>query len=291
MSLMRAFPFLLREALINLRRHGLMTVAAITTIAVALLLVGAFYTSFLQLRALSARTVDAFEMRVFCRPKLTDDALKQTELRLRGLSGVAQVTYRSRDEAFADAAKSLPIDTEGLPNLMPDTFVVKLRSAAQAPKLATTIRSWQAEVENVDVPEEELKAVVKIAGFVRTLGLLGGALLLFGALVVVVNTIRLSVFSRRREIQIMKIIGATPGFIRLPMLFEGLIHGVLGGVFATLALIGLLRYTDTLVTAIPLIASYLQPVNLPTLAGVLIGGGGLLGAGGAALSVRRYLAL
>ena len=145
------------------------------------------------------------------------------------------------------------------------------------------------EVENVDVPEEELKVVVRLADFIRNLGLLGGALLLFGALVVVVNTIRLSVFSRRREIQIMKIVGATPGFIRLPMLMEGLIHGVAGALIATLALSGLLRYTDTLTAAIPLLASYLEPVNLPRLAGVLVAGGGLLGAGGAWLSLYWYL--
>ncbi|MCX6365702.1 MAG: permease-like cell division protein FtsX [Armatimonadetes bacterium] len=285
----RAFPFLFREALINLRRHGLMTVAAITTIAVALTLVGSFSLTFSQLRTMSRRTVDAFEMRVFCRPEITRERLDETEAKLRELPGVAEVTYRSRDDAFADAAKSLPIDTVGLPNLMPDTFVVKLRSAERASTTASTIRSWQGDVENVDVPEEELKVVLRLADFIRNLGLLGGALLLFGALVVVVNTIRLSVFSRRREIQIMKIVGATPGFIRLPMLIEGLIHGVVGGLLAALALIALLRYTDTLTVAIPLLASYLEPVNLPLLAISLVSGGGFLGATGAWLSLSRYL--
>ena len=266
-----------------------MTVAAITTIGVALTLIGAFYLTFTQLRTMSRRTVDAFEMRVFCRPNLPTEKLRSVQENLLALPGVADVRYRSKEDAFADAAKSLPIDTEGLPNLMPDTFVVKLRSAEGTVGTASTIRSWTGEVENVDVPEEELKVVLRLADFIRNLGLLGGALLLFGALVVVVNTIRLSVFSRRREIQIMKIVGATPGFIRLPMLMEGLIHGVLGAVLASLALSGLLRYTDTLTTAIPLLASYLEPIALPSFVGVLIAGGGLLGAGGAWLSLHRYL--
>ncbi len=285
----RALPFLLREAWVNLRRHGLMTVAAITTIGVALTLIGAFYLTFTQLRTMSRRTVDAFEMRVFCRPKLSSARLRNVQEKLLTLPGVADVRYRSKEDAFADAAKSLPIDTEGLPNLMPDTFVVKLRSAEGTAATAATIRGWMGEVDNVDVPEEELKVVLRLADFIRNLGLLGGALLLFGALVVVVNTIRLSVFSRRREIQIMKIVGATPGFIRLPMLIEGLIHGVLGAVLASLALSGLLRYTDTLTAAIPLLASYLEPIALPSFVGVLIVGGGLLGAGGAWLSLHRYL--
>jgi cell division transport system permease protein len=286
---MRAFPFLLSEALINLRRHGLMTLAALTTIGVSLTLIGAFYVTFSQLRTMSRRTVDAFEMRVFCRPEIGEERLKETETRLQGLPGVASVTYRSKDDAFADAAKSLPIDTAGLPNLMPDTFVVKLRSAEQTVATAATIRSWMGEVENVDVPEEELKVVVRLADFIRNLGLLGGALLLLGALVVVVNTIRLSVFSRRREIQIMKIVGATPGFIRLPMLIEGLVHGLGGALLATLGLWSLLRYTDTLTAAIPLLASYLEPIPLPKLAATLLAGGSLLGMGGAWVSMRRYL--
>ena len=286
---MRAFPFLLREALINLRRHGLMTVAAITTIGVALTLVGAFYLMFMQVQTISHRTIDACEMRVFCRAELTPEALKETERKLRALPGVTSVVYRSKDEAFADAAKSLPIDMAGLPNLMPDTFVVKLQRAEQASPNAAAIRAWSAEVENVDVPEEELKAVMRIAAFLRTIGLLGGALLLFGALVVIVNTIRLSVFARRREIKIMQIIGATSGFIRLPMLLEGLIHGIAGGLLATGGLAALVRYTDQLLLQIPLLTRYLEPVSLLHLGGLLLLSGCLLGAGGAAFSLHRYL--
>lgn len=286
---MQALTFLLREALINLRRHGLMTVAAITTIGVALTLVGSFYLSFLQIRALSQRTVDAFEMRVFCRPDLTPETLQATEAKLKALPGVAHVAYRSKGEAFADATRNYPIDTAGLPNLMPDTFVVKLRRPEQASPTAAEIRNWKEEVETVEVPEDDLKVVLQLTHFIQTLGLLGGLLLLFGALVVVVNTIRLSVFSRRREIKIMQIIGATPWFIRLPMLFEGLIHGLMGGGLAFLALIALVRYTNQLLLQIPLLASYLTPVALPPLAAFLLIGGSLLGSAGAALSVHRYL--
>lgn len=286
---MQALLFLLREALINLRRHGLMTVAAITTIGVALTLVGSFYLSFVQIRALSQRTVDAFEMRVFCRPDLTPETLQATEAKLKTLPGVARVAYRSKGEAFADATKNYPIDTAGLPNLMPDTFVVKLRSPEQASPTATEIRNWKEEVETVEVPEDDLKVVLQLTHFIQTLGLLGGLLLLFGALVVVVNTIRLSVFSRRREIKIMQIIGATPWFIRLPMLCEGLLHGLMGGGLAFLALIALVRYTNQLLLQIPLLASYLTPVALPPLAAFLLIGGSLLGSAGAALSVHRYL--
>jgi cell division transport system permease protein len=286
---MRSIPFLLREALINLRRHGLMTVAAVTTIGVALTLVGAFVLTFQQITAMSKRTVDAFEMRVFCRREIEKDRVKTLEKRLGKLPEVASVEYRASKDAFADATKHLPIDTEGIPNLMPDTFVVKLTDASAGPKVAEIVRGWKPEIENVDLPEEEMKVVVKLVAFLRTLGGIGGILLLFGALVVVMNTIRLSVFSRRREIKIMQIVGAKPWFIRLPMLIEGLIHGLLGGLIATLALFVLRHYTDQLALQIPLIASYTVAFDLASFGGGLLGTGALLGVIGSFLSVHRYL--
>lgn len=287
---MRALPFLLKEALVNLRRHRLMTAAAITTIAAALTLFGAFALAFHQVQTLLGHSIDAFEVRVFSRPGLRSGDLSALTARLRALPEVASVTYLPREQAFAEAARDLPIDTAGIPNVFPDTFVLKLRSAAQAPQVARTIRGWRREVENLDLPEQEMHTLVKIAGFVRTLGALLGTLLLLGTLVVVANTIRLSVFSRRREIRIMQIVGATPWFIRLPLLIEGLIHGAAGGAAAALLLTGGVRYVDSqIVRDIPLIAAHAAPVDLLRLGLWLTAGGVALGVGGSLLSIRRYL--
>ena len=87
----------------------------------------------------------------------------------------------------------------------------------------------------------------------------------------------------------MQIIGATSGFIRLPMLLEGLIHGIAGGLLATGGLAALVRYTDQLLLQIPLLTRYLEPVSLLHLGGLLLLSGCLLGAGGAAFSLHRYL--
>lgn len=286
---MRALPFLIREAFVNLRRHGVMTVAAISTLAVALTLCGAFALTFVQLRHLAGRSVDAFEMRVFCRTDAAPEALQATGERLRALPGVARVTFIPREQAFAEQTRNLPIDTQGIPNVFPHTFVVKLSDSEAAGPVAAQVRAWHGDIESVDVPETELRLMVRIAALLRNLGLVGGALLLAGALLVVMNTIRLSVFARQREIQIMRIVGATAGFIRLPMVIEGILHGLAGGLVAGGLLYLTGRAVERLTSQIGFLASNVAPVDWVGTGLWLTAGGVALGATGSLLALRRYL--
>jgi cell division transport system permease protein len=287
---MRSFFFLIGEAFINLRRHGLMTVAAVTTIAVTLCLLGAFALTFYQMHVATNRAAGEFEMHVFCREQVKKDQIPGIEQRLKEIPGVASVRYLSKEQAFAEYTKGLPIDTQGIPNRFNETFVVKLSDPKRAAEVASTVRSWHGEVQEVSLPEAEMGGVLKIMDFLRMLGVVGGALLLFGALLVVSNTIRISVFTRRREIKIMQIVGATPWFIRLPLFFEGLIHGVIGGLVASLALVLIDRSTHSLISdVIPMLSRYFTRVDMAYFALVIVAAGALIGAGGSLLSIRRYL--
>jgi len=287
---MRSFFFLIREAFINLRRHGLMTVAAITTIAVTLSLLGAFGLTFYEMRMATNRAAGEFEMHVYCREQVTKDELPGIEQRLRALSGVASVRYLSKERAFAEYARDLPIDTQGIPNKFNETFVLKMSDPKRATEVASTVRGWHGEVQEVSLPEAEMGGVLKIMDFLRMLGIVGGTLLLFGALLVVSNTIRISVFTRRREIRIMQIVGATPWFIRLPLLFEGLIHGIMGGLISGLVLALIDRSTRSLVAdVIPMLSRYFTPVDMVYLGLAVAAAGSLIGVAGSLLSMRRYL--
>jgi cell division transport system permease protein len=287
---MRSLPFLIGEAFANLRRHGLMTVAAVSTIAVALALLGTFAVTFYELDTASRRAVADFEMRVFCRRELQEETVKEVGKRLRELPGVGVVQYLSSEQIWKEQTANYPIDTTGIPNQMPDTFVVKLEDAKQSDAVARAARSWTKEVEAVSVPEQELGVVSRIADFLRTLGIVGGVVLVLGALTVVSNTIRISVFSRRREIKIMQIVGAAPWFIRLPMVIEGLIHGLIGGALASVALALIGRSVGALIgEELPQLLSYGAPIDLLDIALLTLVAGALVGVMGSLLSIRRYL--
>ncbi len=282
--------FLLHEALTNFRRHGLMTMAAITTIAVSLALLGGFLLTFYQVSNAARRAVDAFEMRVFCRQEIRKEALPALKQRITALQGVASVRYLSREQIWAEQTKNYPIDTSGIPNQMPDTFVVKLSDARRATALSEEIRNWRESVDSVDLPESEMNSVLRIADFLRNVGMAGAFVLVGGALIVVSNTIRISVFARRREIKIMQLVGATPWFIRFPLLIEGMLHGLLGGALAALCLLGAGHSLGNLVREnVPMLVPYLASVDMLRFGLALALGGALLGAGGSLVSIRRYL--
>jgi len=185
--------------------------------------------------------------------------------------------------------KGLPIDTDTIPNVFPHTYVVRFDDPSSASRSAATVRGWHGDVDGVDVMEEELAMAMRIAGFLGKLGAATGLALLSGALLVVMNTIRLSVHDRRREIQIMRIVGATGAFIRLPMVLEGILHGIGAGLVAT----GLLWLTDRgmrlLAADIPLLTVGADPFDPAAVALGLVGAGVAVGAAGSLLALRRHL--
>jgi len=287
--MLRSLPFLLGEALINLRRHSLMTVAAVTGITIALSLLGAFGLAFQQIDAAATRALGEFEMRIFCAPAAPRQTGSDVASRLKGQPGVASVQFLPREEVWAEQARNYPIDTQGLPNLMPDTVVVHLSDAAEGPGLAKAVRTWPG-VDEVLLLEQEIRTLLRIADIGKAAGGICGVALLLGALAVAMNTIRLSVFTRRREIRIMQIVGASPWFIRLPLLLEGLLHGVIGGAVAAGILAGVSAYVTGLVMrTLPQFAAYGAPVDYYALTLILVGGGALLGVAASALAIRRYL--
>lgn len=287
---MRSFPFLLREALVNLKRHGLMTLAAVTTITVSLALLGAFSVTFYQIETATRHTLDSFELRVFCRAGIAPAHLARLNRQIARLPGVGTVDFLSKESIWAEQTRAYPIDTAGIPNLMNDTFVVKMADPRRGRVIAREIRGWHKEVQEVSLPEKDMGVVLRLASFVRDAGIVSAVVLLGGALIVVSNTIRISVFTRRREIKIMQLVGAAPWFIRLPLLIEGLLHGLAGGALASACLFVLGRYVGTLIRdSVPMLVPYGGSIDGWRCALALVLLGALIGASGSLLSIHRYL--
>lgn len=276
------------------RRNGLMTVAAVTTVMVALLVVGAGVLLGLNLARVAAAVEAQVEVVAFLQDGFASDGGRRIQAALAALPGVASARYVARDEALARLQTHLgdaaAFDDLVKTNPLPDSVELQLTDPAMAPAVAREV-SKQSGVSEVTYGGQVVDRVVALSRGVRLIaGLLTG-FLAGVALIVVVNTIRLTVIARRQEIEIMQLVGATRWFIRWPFLIEGLLQGAAaaGAAIVILALtyaVGAARLEASL-PFLPLVG--LREALEPLATAVLIGGAGV-GVLGSMIAIRRFLA-
>jgi cell division transport system permease protein len=270
--------FVIGEAFVALRRNLAMSIAGITTGAVALFLLGLLSFTILVANDYAKSVPNMFDMRVFLNDGTSKDEVKKTVQAIRGIAGVAQVTWIPRDNAWLKMQREEPELTRGLENPLPEQVRVIVSDLARAETIATSIQ----ELPTV-APEDGvhyLRKEQQIANaFLQALRLLGpevAGLLIFATGVLIYNTIRLTVLARRLEIRIMQLVGAPQSMVRVPFLIEGTVQGLVAGIFSGLLLLASLRVlqgqlrTDTIgLAAFPI----RQAMALMSLTG---GGYGLL---------------
>jgi cell division transport system permease protein len=219
--------------------------------------------------------------------------------RLRSDSRVKTVTFISKEAAFKAQARKLPSLYANVPsNPLPDSFLVKPKNPNDAPAIGRDIQAavhdpttkalW-AGVNDVKWGDKTTKRVLTVAEVISIVFLVAIVLLVTASTLLIANTIRLSIFARRREIEVMKLVGATNWFVRGPFMLEGLLQGFVGSLFAVVLLI--LGKS----VALPSILGHLHstsdvhalPFALNALA--LLAAGLLLGAAGSGLTLRRFL--
>lgn len=223
----------------------------------------------------------------------------QVGQRLRSDSRVKSATFVSKEAAFKEEEKKLPQLYANVPtNPLPDSWVVKLKNPNDSPTLGREIQSqvkgpngnalWPG-VNGVGWGDKTTKRVLTVAEVISIVFLVAIILLVSASTLLIANTIRLSIFARRREIEVMKLVGATNWFVRGPFMLEGLLQGFVGSLFAVVLLV--LGKS----IALPSILGHLHstsdvhalPFGLNALA--LLAAGLLLGAVGSGLTLRRFL--
>lgn len=274
--------FILSEALLSLRRNGLMTFAAVTTSGMALFILGGFLFAYLGVSQLAASAEQRFEMTVFVKSGLKAEQLEALGTRLKALPGVASISFRSKDAVWADFKKRDPGITQGLDinNPMPDEYTIRFKSVEDAMKIAEAARRMPEVDPNdgVNFLGEEQKLIQGSLSALRWLGLATGAAMLLTGGILIYNTVKLTMEARRREIRIMQLVGATKAMVWTPLLIEGALQGIMGGWLATgilwLAFSGV---TGLLKTYLPFVAPGPFPVQatllVMSLAGALYGVG------------------
>jgi len=289
---LRTLEFQLGELFCNLRRNGLLTLAATMTVMFSLALFGVFMLVNLNVQEVLGQQARLAQISAFLKHDLSDEELASIRKQIEAIPGVAAVEYVSSQAGFERLRKTLNLDMlnqfEGESRL-PAKFAVRPVDPEQIDQVAKQLRG----IKGVEDLQYGAPIVAKLNELVRQARRIGWiALGLFGlaTCAVISNAIRLTIYARRREIRIMQLVGATDGFVRAPFLLEGLFHGVVGAALAvgvSALLYDLFRNFSQVVNP------WLKLVGfeslMPGFALGLMGLGMLIGAGSSLLSMHRFL--
>jgi cell division transport system permease protein len=283
------------EAFRGLRANSLVNLLAVGTISLAMLITGVFLIVFLNLRSVVSDLGDRLEASVYLKGGLTQREKDFLQARLRGEPGVKKVSYLSKADALALFKKELKGE-EGLidgldDNPLPDSFELALDRRYADSELLSALAKKISSFPGVGDVSYSRQAAEMLSGLYRVLVYGGAALaVLLGVSVVFIisNSVRLALYSRGQEIELMQWIGATKWFIQGPFLLEGLMLAMLGAALAVGALAAL---TYSLPPQVALLFARWRGLEfLPVPAALsMIACSGLLGAVGALVSVNKYL--
>jgi cell division transport system permease protein len=291
--------FFLREALRALKRNAVPSFAAMATVLVTVLVLGVF------IPVVQATTGAANDVRgkviadVFLKTDVKQNDIDRVKRLIQQQPTVKTVEFVSKSQAYAEQKKRNPEAYKLLgSNPLPDMFRVtpdnpddigKLRDALspQSPSGGRTVAD--PAIDTVNNREEDTNKILAVTRVVKiSMALLGGVLAL-ASILLIANTIRLSLYARRREVEVMKLVGATDWFIRWPFVLEGVIVGALGGILAILVLgVAKVAVVDPLANDFALIAAP-DTINFPALIAILLCCAIAVSALGSGLSLRRFL--
>jgi cell division transport system permease protein len=283
---------LFTEAWSSIRMNISTTVAATMTVLIGMFLLGVFIALGTWVLSWSDHVKSELQVKVYFTPTATHAQEVSVGLKLRADQRVKSVVYVSKAAAEAKMRRQFPeLYKTPLPsNPLPDSWVVTPIKAEYTPDLGLAVeRAHYPGVDDVRWGSSTAKRVLTIAEVIWIVFLVAVVLLVTASTLLIANTIRLSIFARRREIEVMKLVGATNWFIRGPFMLEGLVCGLGGSVLAVL----LLAIGKSV--ALPSILGHVNggsdvhAISFTVNALALIGAGLLLGAAGSGLTLRRFL--
>lgn len=285
--------YFLGEAFINLRRNLFMTFAAISIVAVSLLLLG----SVVVFGEVTSRMVglldERVELNVFLFDEITPDQTEELESYLTEMPEVRSVEYVSKSAAFEEF-KQWYEDTPGViqnvdADVLPASYRVKLQDPSKVEVVSTRL-DGRPGVEQVIFGGDQVRNLLRFNALLRAVVVALTILFLGAATLLIANTIRIAIYARRKEIGVMKLVGATNWFIRVPFILEGMAEAAIGAVIATAVIIAakefLLDQAQQVVTFLPLTIGYDE---IAQVFGILLIVGMFIGALGSIMAVRRFL--
>lgn len=290
--------YVVRETGSNIFRNFTITLASVLTVMVSLFLVGFSFMLGQGVENATRRWQGGIEFIVFLNPNATQDQVQAVDRDLKDSTEIEKVTFVDQNAAYEEFKQLFAGQQDLLESVTPDVLppsyrvVPRQKDAQSVEALSVQFRN-KAGVKEVVSATETIRLVQQLSSRL-TLGIVFvSAFLLLAAFLLILNTIRMAIYARRREIEVMKLVGATNWFIRVPFMVEGLVQGIVG---ALLAILGLLLFK-------PFFEQWLPPADqFPLFSGFVPAGSQLLGtyfllgvtgmvvgAIGAGIAVTRFL--
>jgi len=286
--------YFIREVIHSLRRNNWMSVASIGTVAVSLFIFGMFLMLVMNMNKMVDAMESQVQIKVYLEDDFSRDDARELEVDLKKMQGVEKVTFVPKEEAMEKFKERLGdqktlLDALDETNPLPDSFEVMVVQPEMVKTAAENIEKFEG-VDSAKYGQDVMEHLFDITRLIRIFGFALMMVLALATLFIISNTIRLTVFARRKEIAIMKYVGATDWFIRWPFVLEGIVMGFLGSLIASVVL----RFTYSGITAkiydtlafFPLIPE--EPfLNYVTM--IVVIGGMIMGAIGSTVSIKRFL--
>jgi cell division transport system permease protein len=289
------FGFFLREALKNIRLNLLMSITAMTTTFICIVVLGVGLLASSHVEGVIGSVRDDVSVEAYFPPDATDEEIDEITNTVEGWPEVASVNYISEEEALATFKETFadrPELYENLdPGVLPASLQIQLENPTEAEVVAQRLEEEQGfSDENLSYPQQTIDRLNSVTS-AMIWGLYGATILfLISSVLLISNAIRLSIFARRKEIEVMKLVGASDGFVRTPFVFEGMVQGLIGAGLAALTVVWLnLLFIDWARDALPFVPISGDAVNTILILLVLVIVGVAIGVLGSFLSVTRFL--
>ena len=290
----RTMNYYMAEAFTSFRRNSFMSIASVATVALALFILGLFSMLAANLDYFADNLENQVELSVYLKDDLTTDQVMAVGRQLKELPDVKEIAFTNKDQAMdkmKERMKDQPgiLDALGGNNPLPTSYEITFNNPESVKSAEVSVKDIKG-VESTHYGQDIIEQLFKIANVIRWGGVVLIVFLAFATLFIISNTIRLTVFARRKEIGIMKYVGATNWFIRWPFLLEGLLLGFIGGLIADIALF---QFYEFVTVSIHESLAFLPLVSffpfMYQLAGGLLVISMIIGAIGSTISLKRYM--
>lgn len=289
--------YFIGRAILNLRQNVMVNILTIGTISLALLIVSLFLLVFVNLESTADEWSGKIQVTAYFDQELPPQELNQLMNRIKSIEGTARVSYVSKSDAmkrFRTRLKGQETLLDGVPaDVLPASIEISLKRSSRR---EGAIEAYVAKlkkvpgVNEVQYGEEWVRRFNAFMNFLRFVGALLGAFLVLAVLFIVSNTIRLTIYARKDELEVMELVGATRFFIKVPFLIEGMIQGAVGSICTLVVLVAAyFGFLHGVPNFIPVSGTFTGFSFLPPLhvAGIFIGGI-VLGLLGSFTSLRRF---